>query len=142
MLDWVDLQTPKEASRFLLYNSNAFRIRFILSQKWLANKDVLIHISSLFGFGPNYVVPHSVPDVFELRINGVYNVTVIFSYFDQLPLQSHKLQSYLAFKDLYWRFMEQHHLDPVQRAEMTEQASMVNPRSKGRFGKNKKSATL
>ena len=43
----------------LLSTGVAFRIRFILSQKWAYNKVILLHIVSILGVGK--VVPHSTP---------------------------------------------------------------------------------
>ena len=39
-------------------------------------------------------MPHSVSDVFELRINGVKNCEYIFAYFDEYKLITLKSESY------------------------------------------------
>ena len=86
----------------ILSNSSAYRIRFILTQKWDINKAVFIHILSLFNTDKSIgsIVPHSIPNVWELRINGVKNCKLLFPYFEKYSLQTKKKLSYLKWKEL------------------------------------------
>lgn len=76
----------------ILSNSFAFRLRYILTQKWEANKPILEYILNLFNvyLVEGSVVPHSVNNVWELRINGVKNCKGLFNYFDQYMLLTKK----------------------------------------------------
>lgn len=80
----------------LLSNSSSYRFRYILTQKWDANKLVLEHILDMFerNEGPymvkGSVEPHSAKDVWEIRINGVKNCKGLFIYFDEFGLVTKK----------------------------------------------------
>lgn len=76
----------------LLSNSSAFRFRYILTQKWEINKPILEYIMKIFenNLAKGSVVPHSVNNVWELRINGIKNCKGLFSYFDQFNLITKK----------------------------------------------------
>ena len=117
---------------FLENSPHAYRIRYIITQKWEANKKVLLHVAALLGFGPSIIVPHSIPHVWELRINGVNNISHIFSYFNNYPLRSNKRKSFSLFKDLYGRILNKEHLLKEKRQEMKILATLINPMSKGR----------
>jgi len=135
---WLSGFTDAEGSfsvSFLSNSLHAYRIRYLLAQKWSANKPILLHIAALFGFGPNVVVPHHVTDVWELRINGAKNVAAIFDYFSNYPLHSCKAEAYAKFVLLHARILNKDHLDTDMRKVMTELASQVNPLSKGRSRK-------
>lgn len=114
----------------LLSNSSAFRIRYILTQKWECNKCVLEHIMKLFsekeGIDIGSVVPHSVFDVWEYRINGLKNCKEIFPYFDKYHLKSKKKESYYKWKILYSRLLEKDHLDSKLRLELINLAKDIN----------------
>jgi hypothetical protein len=63
---WLSGFTDAEGSfsvSFLSNSLHAYRIRYLLAQKGSANKPIFLHLAALFGFGPNVVVPHHVPDV-------------------------------------------------------------------------------
>lgn len=68
----------------LLSNSPSYRFRYILTQKWNANKYVLDHLSAILSEYrvKGAVVHHSTSDVWELRVNGVKNCEGLFTYFD------------------------------------------------------------
>ena len=120
----------------LLGNSNAFRIRFILTQKWEANKFVLSHILELFQSTAvvqkeiGAIVPHSVSDVFELRINGVKNCEYIFAYFDEYKLITLKSESYEKWKLAHAQLKNQDHLIPELWEKLTELAKTINSRKR------------
>lgn len=108
----------------LLGNSNAFRIRYILSQKWDENKPVLLHIVSLLEVGA--VELHSKAQNWELRVSGLANCAAIFDYFAAFPLMSKKAGSYKLFLDIHARLRAKEHLDPVKRQELKLLAKKVN----------------
>ena len=68
----------------LLSNSSAFRYRFILTQKWEANKYVFEYILNLLSIYSieGSVVSHHADNVWELRINGLKNCKGLFIYFE------------------------------------------------------------
>ena len=119
----------------LLSNSVAFRIRFILTQKWEANKVVLSHILCLFQSiavsdkAIGAVVPHSVENVYELRINGVKNCEYVFVYFDEHVLKTKKLQSYANWKLAHAHFKHKDHLVPELRVKIVELAKNINAKN-------------
>lgn len=84
----------------LLSNSIHYRFKFILTQKWEANKIILKHILNLLKIYSikGSVVPHSASDVWELRINGIKNCQELFNYFDTYTLITKKNQSYSIWK--------------------------------------------
>ena len=112
----------------MLSNSSAYRFRYILTQKWDANKCILEHILKLFESNlaaKGSVVPHSVQGVWEIRINGVKNCKGLFSYFDQFNLITKKRLSYLKWKSLYARIVNGDHLNEL-RPEIIRLAKQIN----------------
>lgn len=111
----------------LLSNNTAFRYRYILSQKWKANKGVLEQILSLFNTlkVKGSVVEHSVPNVWELRINGLKNCLSICEYFDNYKLKSKKRESYLLWKSLSNNLARKDHLSD-KRLELIKLAKQIN----------------
>jgi LAGLIDADG endonuclease len=114
----------------ILSNSSAFRIRYILTQKWESNKYVLEHIMKLFnrkeGINTGSVVPHSAKDVWEYRINGLKNCKEIFPYFDTYNLKSKKKESYYKWKILYSHLLKKDHLNSNLRLELINLAKQIN----------------
>ena len=115
----------------LLSNSTAYRFRFILTQKWDANKDVLEHLSIILSeYGAiGAVVPHSISDVWELRINGVKNCKGLFTYFDEYSLITNKKDSYMIWKSLHSRLVNKDHLEHSSRLELKELAKQINKKT-------------
>ena len=109
---------------FLSNSSHAFRLRFLLAQKYLANRPVLLAVLGLFGAGK--VLAHHVPDVYEYVLGGVKNTESCFSYFDQYTLRTRKAKSYRMWRELHSAIKAKQHLDPVRRAELKTLASTVN----------------
>lgn len=112
----------------LLSNSSAFRYRYILTQKWEANKCVLEHIQDIL---KNYsadgsVVPHSANNVWELRINGINNCQGLFTYFDVFNLVTKKKDSYLKWKAIHSRLVNKEHLNKDIRSEIIPLAKEIN----------------
>lgn len=112
----------------LLSNSSAFRYRFILTQKWEANKYVLEHILKIFNEYSieGSITPHSAKNVWELRINGLTNCKGLFIYFDTYNLLSKKKQSYLKWKSLYNKLVNKDHLNSERRLELINLAKQIN----------------
>ena len=108
----------------LLINSSAFRIRFILSQKWDENRIILLHIISLLGVGT--LEPHSVPKMWEVRVSGLRNQAPIFAYLASYTLKTKKLHSYTLYLEAFRRLSLKEHLDPVLRAELKLLAAKIN----------------
>lgn len=101
----------------LLSNSISFRFRFILTQKWEANKCILDSILNSFSLYlvNGSVVRHNAENVWELRINGLSNCEGLFTYFDNFPLVSKKKQSYIKWKELHVRLINKEHLNSNTR---------------------------
>jgi hypothetical protein len=72
------------------------------------------------------VVPHSVSNVWEYRVNGLKNCKELFPYFDKYNLKSKKRDSYLKWKILYSRLLKKDHLDCNLRLELVELAKQIN----------------
>jgi LAGLIDADG endonuclease len=112
----------------MLSNLSGYRFRYILTQKWEVNKSVLEHIISIFRIYlvEGSVVPHSVNNVWELRVNGVKNCKGLFTYFDQYSLITNKKDSYLKWKLLHSRLVNKDHLNDKTRLELIELARQIN----------------
>jgi len=127
---WISGITDGEGSFTcsLLSNSTGYRFRYILTQKWDANKPVLEHIINIFNqcLAKGSVVPHSVYNVWEIRINGVKNCKGLFAYFDQYNLITKKVYSYSKWKIIHSRLIKGDHLNEVTRQELVTLAKQVN----------------
>jgi hypothetical protein len=112
----------------LLYNSSAFRFRFILTQKWEANKYAFEHILRLLNKYSieGSVVAHHADNVWELRINGLKNCKGLFIYFDNYNLMSKKKYSYLKWKSLHNILVNQDHLNNDIRLKLINLAKQIN----------------
>lgn len=92
----------------LLSTSSAYRVGFLLTQKWEANKYVLEHIMNLFSknlSASGSVRPRSNSDVWDLKINGVSNCKGLYLYFDKYSLKTKKKDSYLKWEVLLTRLV-------------------------------------
>lgn len=127
---WISGFTDAEGcfSVSLLSNSNAFRFRFILSQKYLSNKFILEHISTLFLGTSKYVICHSNKNlnIYELRINGLTNCSKVFDYFNKFPLLTNKLNSFNKWKYIYFLLKDKKHLNKDMRLVIKQLSSKVN----------------
>lgn len=126
----------------LLSNSTGYRFRYILTQKWDANKPVLEYITNLFAelSAKGSVVAHSVNNVWDIRINGVKNCKGLFAYFDEYNLTTKKFYSYSKWKIIHsraspllaWdepkqaRLIKGDHLNKVTRQELVALSKQVN----------------
>lgn len=127
---WISGITDGESSFTcsLLSNNTAFRIRYILTQKWEANKYVLEHIMNIFNkyYAKGSVVPHSVQNVWEFRVNGLKNCNGLFAYFDEFSLITKKKDSYLKWKLIHSRLVKGDHLKNETRLELINMAKQIN----------------
>ena len=114
----------------ILSNSSAYRIRYILTQKWDINKFVLESILNLYNTPKKIglVVPHSTSGVWELRINGVKNCKLLIPYFDKYNLQSKKSISYTKWKELLYKLENGEHLHSDIRLKLKELSKEINKR--------------
>jgi len=112
----------------LLSKGPSYRFRYILTQKWNANKYVLNHLSAIFYEYrvKGAVVPHSASDVWELRVNGVKNCKGLFTYFDEYSLITKKKDSYIVWKLFHSRLVNKDHLEHSSRLELKELAKQIN----------------
>lgn len=109
-----------------LSNSNAFRTRFILTQKGDRNLPVLSHFINLFGIGK--IEGHSKKDNYSFIINGLKNVINIYPYFDSnlSKFLGIKKNSYIAFKNLNNRIEKGDHLNDSIRKELVVLSQSIN----------------
>lgn len=113
----------------LLSTSSRFRICFLLTQKWEANKFVLEHILNLFSnnnLTSGSVRPRSNSDIWDLKVNGLQNCSGLFFYFDNYPLKTKKKDSYLKWKLIHTRLVKGDHLNDITRQELTNLAKEIN----------------
>jgi hypothetical protein len=111
-----------------LKNSIAYRYRFILTQKWEANKSVLNYIADIFKENSVHgaVVPHDDKNVWDYRINGIKNCKGLFLYFDKYNLYTKKKYSYNKWKIIYSRIVKKDHLNLDTRLELIELSKQIN----------------
>lgn len=107
---------------------NAYRFRYILTQKHEANRGVMNHIIDMFSKidASGAVLNHSVETVLEIRINGIKNCSKLFVYFDKYPLKSKKASSYNKWKEMYVKIKAKEHLDIKKRAELIDLSKQIN----------------
>jgi len=133
ILGFTDAEGCFTASILNNYNS-AYRLRFILSQKYKANKYVLEHILNLFNKAQGnsniksvgQVVPHFIDNNWEIRINGLKNCKKILFYFNENPLLTNKKNSYLLFLDIIKDIENKYHLDPKKRIILKNKCKLIN----------------
>lgn len=110
----------------LLSNSNAFRIRFILSQKGAINLPILSQFILLFGAGK--IEGHSNKDNYGYIVSGLTNIEHIFVYFDKYlnHFLGPKKESYLLFKTVYKMLKEKKHLCETERIKLIYMCTQIN----------------
>jgi hypothetical protein len=127
---WISGITDGEGcfTASILSNSIGYRFRYILTQKWEVNKLVLEHILNIFEkYGvQGSIEPHSVNNVWEIRVNGVKNCKGLFTYFDEYSLITKKKDSYLKWKLLHSRLVNKDHFYNNTRLELIELAKQIN----------------
>ncbi|CAK7920264.1 putative LAGLIDADG endonuclease (mitochondrion) [[Candida] anglica] len=109
----------------------AYRVRFILTQKYEANKYVLEHMLNLFNMHNKtkktlgMVLPHSASDCWEMRFNGLKNCKKMLFYFDENKLLT-KSNSYNKWKEMLNKMENGDHKDPMKRLELIKLSKLVN----------------
>jgi hypothetical protein len=109
----------------LLQNSNAFRIRYIVSQKGFENLPILSKLILLFNVGK--IEGHYHKDNYSFIVSGLSNIKNIFPYFDFFitEFKTSKKDSYLKFKEIYYMLKNKKHLDQSERNIMLEKLSAL-----------------
>jgi hypothetical protein len=113
----------------LLTNSSGYFFRYLLTQKWEANKPVLEYILNNMTellLSKGTVEAHSVENVWELRINGVKNCKGLFTYFDEYNLITKKKYSYLKWKKIHSKLVNGDHLNEKSRLVLVTMAKDIN----------------
>ena len=101
-----------------------FNICFDIAQNHIENKYILDHFSLLFKVGKVY--QHSNKKAYYYRVSGLNNLTKLFPYFDEYPLLSKKLKSYILWKDIHNKIINKNHLNFTFRESLKVLASKVN----------------
>src|ERR1700724_245851 len=107
-----------------LSNSNAFRLRYIISQKGDINIPVLSHLILLFKAGN--LEGHSQKGNYSYILSGVKACYNIYSYFENFPLKSKKAISYNLWKEIHLKIIKKEHLDLEERKDLIDLAKKVN----------------
>lgn len=130
---WLSGFTDAEGcftASILSNSNNAYRVRFILSQKYIVNKYVLEHILNLFNNEHNKqlgnINSHFKENNWELRINGLNNCLLIINYFYNYPLLSKKSESLNKFIKVLNLIKEGKHLILEDRLKIKELCKMIN----------------
>ena len=123
---WISGITDSEGcfTASFLSNSNAFRLRFILSQKGDDNLPVLSHLIYLFQGGS--IEAHSIKGNYSYILSGVKNCYKIYKYFSLFSLKSKKRESLHLWKSLHVDILRKRHLDPNKRSLLSEKAKRIN----------------
>lgn len=116
----------------LLSNSNAFRTRFILTQKGDINLPILSQLIKLFNVG--IISGHSKKDNYNYIVSGLNNLIQIYPYFDSnlSNFMGKKKDSYLGFKDLNKKIEQGLHQDENHRKELILLSQNINIRRKSK----------
>lgn len=109
----------------ILSNSINYKIRYIISQKYLINAFILNHLNNLFN-NIGSITSHHMENNYELRINGLKNCIQLYTYFDKFTLLSKKKLSYNKWKELSLRIKKGDHLDYEKRIELKRLSKDIN----------------
>lgn len=121
---WLAGFTDAEGCFSCSIKKKSYSINYSIAQKGYSNIIILNQIRSLFNSGK--VNNHSVKDVYEYRINGTKQCSVVFDYFDKYNLLSKKNLSYILWKKMHKDLLEKFHLDLCKKPELVEKASIIN----------------
>ena len=107
-------------------NSNAFRTRYIVSQKGDINLPILSEFINIFQTG--CIEGHSIKDNYSYIVSSLKNVELIYPYFDDniSYFMGIKKESYLKFKELNNLIKNKQHLDPKSRPLLNKLAQEIN----------------
>lgn len=111
-----------------LTRKDIYRIRYILSQKWEINKEVLISILNLFSnkIGEVYIHSNPISNVYELRVNGVKNCIQLIEYFEEYQLKTKKLESYKKWKYILFALERKEHINLENRENLKTLSKFIN----------------
>nr|YP_010470466.1 LAGLIDADG endonuclease [Inonotus hispidus]UVF37954.1 LAGLIDADG endonuclease [Inonotus hispidus] len=109
---------------FLSKPSNAFRLRYIVSQKGDENLPVLSHLILLFKGG--VIEAHSAKSNYSYILSGKDNCYKIYNYFNNFPLKTKKAQSLELWQKIHDKINNKDHLNPLLRQDLIEMAKKVN----------------
>lgn len=85
---------------------------------------VLSHLILLFKTG--VIEAHSKKSNYSYIINDERACYNVYDYFDNYPLKTKKLKSYLLWKEIHKHITNKNHLNPEFRIKLIEMASKVN----------------
>lgn len=109
-----------------LTNQITYRVRYIISQKYLVNKYILEHINYLLMDTNINVYSHYNENNYELRINGIKNCIKLYNYFDNHKLKSKKFKSYELWKEIITEIQLNNHMDIEKRKHLKILAKKIN----------------
>jgi len=106
--------------------SKGFSFLFDLSQKHEENLTLFSKLILLFGTG--IILNHHIHHNFSYHVRGLKNCSKLFDshYFDRFPLKTRQFHSYSLWKILYFRLLNQDHLIPSLRFELSHLAASIN----------------
>lgn len=107
-----------------LSNSNAFRLRYIISQKGDDNLPILSHFILLFMAGK--LEAHSKKSNYSYILSGERNCIKIYDYFYNFPLKTKKALSLNLWKEIHQSISKKEHLQLESRKILIEVARKVN----------------
>jgi hypothetical protein len=107
-----------------LKNSNAFRLRYIVSQKGDSNLPILSQLILLFQAGA--LEAHSIKSNYSYIFSGEKNCYKIYDYFYNFPLKTKKLNSFELWKEIHNAITKKEHLNLELRNNLIEVARKVN----------------
>ena len=109
---------------FLSKPSNAFRLRYIVSQKGDENLPVLSQLILLFKGG--LLEAHSAKSNYSYVLSGKDNCFKVYDYFKNFPLKTKKAFSLKLWQEIHAKIVNKNHLVPSLRQDLIEQAKKVN----------------
>uniref|UniRef100_UPI002238A6E0 LAGLIDADG endonuclease n=1 Tax=Ramaria rubella TaxID=113071 RepID=UPI002238A6E0 len=104
--------------------SNAFRLRYIVSQKGDINLPILSHFILLFKAGK--IEAHSIKSNYSYILSGEKNCYNIYDYFENFPLKSKKFNSFKLWKEIHLSITNKQHFNVEMRKELVEKAKTIN----------------
>ena len=107
-----------------LSKSNAFRLRYIITQKGDINLPILSHFILLFKAG--IIEGHSKKSNYSYILSGETNCYNIYEYFTHFPLKTKKAFSLQLWKEIHRSISNKEHLDIKQRNILIEKSQKVN----------------
>jgi len=108
-----------------LSNSNAFRIRLLVSQKGEENLPVLRGLTRVFS-GIGRIEKHSKADNWTFVISGNKNCYSVYPYFSMFALKTKKASAFAKWKVIHKHISLKNHSIPFFRIEMKEAAAQIN----------------